>query len=422
VFISFSNLLNMSDVLARLAAFEHAPAEICFEWNDTPTGAQGWVVINSLRGGAAGGGTRMRIGLDKHEVTSLAKTMEVKFSVAGPAIGGAKSGINFDPADPRKTEVLKRWYKAVAPLLKAYYGTGGDLNVDEVHEVIPISELFGVEHPQEGVLVGHFQPSPSDRQAAIGRLRAGVSKVVTDPRFTPDKDRSYVVADLITGYGVTRALHHHARLAGTSLEGKRMIIQGWGNVAAVAAYYAALEGALVVGIIDREGGLMKVEGYGLDEVRALLLHREGNKLTAPGIIPFKTVNDQVWDVPCDIFVPGAASRLVTQAQAERLVAAGCQWVSCGANVPFSDSEIFYGPIARYADANMAVLPDFIANCGMARTFAYLMQPGAELTDQAIFEDVDRTIQTAIERVWAENKTERLLTETAYGQALSDLGV
>jgi glutamate dehydrogenase/leucine dehydrogenase len=41
--------------------------------------------------------------------------MEVKFSVSGP-IGGAKSGINFDPNDPRKKGVLQRWYKAVSPL------------------------------------------------------------------------------------------------------------------------------------------------------------------------------------------------------------------------------------------------------------------------------------------------------------------
>ena len=89
-----------------------------FEWNDPETDAKGWVVINSLKGGAAGGGTRMRKGLTKEEVMSLAKVMEIKFSVCGPAIGGAKSGIDFDPRDPRRTEVLERWYKAVFPLLK----------------------------------------------------------------------------------------------------------------------------------------------------------------------------------------------------------------------------------------------------------------------------------------------------------------
>ncbi|GAL01018.1 Glu/Leu/Phe/Val dehydrogenase family protein [Nonlabens ulvanivorans] len=130
----------MKELLKR---YENAEPEIVFHWNDPETDAQGWTVINSLRGGAAGGGTRMRVGLDKNEVLSLAKTMEIKFTVSGPAIGGAKSGINFDPRDPRKKGVLERWYKAVSPLLKSYYGTGGDLNVDEIHEVIPITEDCG---------------------------------------------------------------------------------------------------------------------------------------------------------------------------------------------------------------------------------------------------------------------------------------
>ena len=87
--------------------FEQTPPEIVFEWKDKELGAEGWVVINSLKGGAAGGGTRMRKGLNRNEVESLAKTMEIKFTVSGPKIGGAKSGINFDPQNPKKEEVLK---------------------------------------------------------------------------------------------------------------------------------------------------------------------------------------------------------------------------------------------------------------------------------------------------------------------------
>ena len=91
-----------------LQKYENKSPEIVFHWNDSETEAEGWTVINSLRGGAAGGGTRMRKGLDRNEVLSLAKTMEVKFTVSGPAIGGAKSGINFDPQDTRKNGVIKR--------------------------------------------------------------------------------------------------------------------------------------------------------------------------------------------------------------------------------------------------------------------------------------------------------------------------
>src|SRR5210317_1081422 len=158
-----------------LDKFENKQPEIVFEWKDSETEAEGWVVINSLRGGAAGGGTRMRVGLDKHEVTSLAKTMEIKFTVAGPAIGGAKSGIDFDPNDPRKEGVLKRWYKAIYPLLKNYYGTGGDLNVDQKTEVIPITSELGILHPQEGVLNGHYQPGDFAKARKIKQLQNGVS-------------------------------------------------------------------------------------------------------------------------------------------------------------------------------------------------------------------------------------------------------
>ena len=59
--------------------------------------------------------------------------MEVKFTVSGPAIGGAKSGLNLDPQDPRKRGVLKHWYRAVFLILKSYDGTGSDLNADEIH-------------------------------------------------------------------------------------------------------------------------------------------------------------------------------------------------------------------------------------------------------------------------------------------------
>jgi len=98
--------LTMKDLLKR---YESRNPEIVFEWHDSETEARGWVVINSLRGGAAGGGTRMHPRLDKREVESLAKTMEIKFTVSGPQIGGAKSGICFDPSDPRKEGVLRRW-------------------------------------------------------------------------------------------------------------------------------------------------------------------------------------------------------------------------------------------------------------------------------------------------------------------------
>jgi glutamate dehydrogenase (NAD(P)+) len=392
---------------------------VVFEWHDEPTGAEGWVVINSLRGGAAGGGTRMRKGLDRREVTSLAKTMEVKFTVSGPAIGGAKSGINFDPADPRKGEVLDRWYKAVIPLLKNYYGTGGDLNVDELHEVIPITEKYGLLHPQEGVVAGHFGQNGADKARIIGQLRTGVSKRVDDPAFTPVPGK-YAVADLITGWGVAQSVIHHYRIKGSTVKGKRVVVQGWGNVAAAAGYYLNREGALITGIIDRHGGTLADKGLGAAEVEKLFLEKKGNALHMHDMLPFDSVNERVWDISAEIFLPCAASRLVTRGQVDRLCAAGLETIACGANVPFADLEIFYGPIAEHADAQVSVLPDFIANCGMARVFAYCMQDGAELSDAAIFNDVSRVIGNALDAVHARNPQKTKMTSTAFEIALAQL--
>ncbi len=404
-----------------LEKYESKKAEVVFEWKDPYSEAEGWVVINSLRGGAAGGGTRMRAGLDKREVESLAKTMEIKFTVSGPQIGGAKSGINFDPRDPRKQQVLERWYAAVAPLLKHYYGTGGDLNVDEIHEVIPITEDNGIWHPQEGVFNGHFAPTEAQKVKRIGNLRQGVVKVIEDGKYSPDLNRKYKVADMITGYGVAEAVRHYYNLWGGDISGKRVIIQGWGNVAAAAAYYCAQAGAKVVGIIDRNGGLINEAGLDFESVKKLFIEKENMQLKADGLLSFEEVNEKIWDTPADIFLPCAASRLVTEDQVNRLIKAGLQVISCGANVPFADAQIFYGPIAEKADKSISLLPDFIANCGMARVFAYLMSNGdVDMTDNGIFSDTSNIIREALHQIHQKNKEKTLITQTAFEIALKKL--
>ena len=407
----------MKDLLQK---FESKSPEIVFHWNDPETEAEGWVVINSLRGGAAGGGTRMRVGLNEAEVLSLAKTMEVKFTVSGPPIGGAKSGINFDPRDPRKKGVLERWYKAVSPLLKSYYGTGGDLNVDEIHEVIPITEESGVWHPQEGVFSGHFQPTEADKIDRIGQLRQGVIKVIENPNFTPDISKKLTIADMITGFGVAVSVQHYYTLSGRSIEGKRAVIQGFGNVGASACCYLSKMGAKIVGIIDRDGGLMNSEGFSHTDIETLFLNKKDNTLVANNMIPFDLMNEKIWYMDAEIFAPCAASRLITKPQLDKMVNSGLEVISCGANVPFADQEIFFGPIMAYADAQLSLIPDFISNCGMARVFAYFMEGRVAMTDEAIFNDISETILKALNHVFEKNSSQKGISATAFEIALNQL--
>ncbi len=407
----------MKDLLEK---FESKRPEVVFEWKDKETEAEGWVVINSLRGGASGGGTRMRKGLDKREVESLAKTMEVKFTVSGPPIGGAKSGINFDPEDPRKKGVLQRWYAAVMPLLKYYYGTGGDLNVDEIHEVIPITEDVGIWHPQEGVFTGHFKPTEPQKVNRIGQLRQGVVKVIEDDRFVPSLSRKYRIADFCTGYGVAESVKHFYDLWGGSLEGKRVVVQGWGNVGAAAGFYLSRAGAKIVGIVSHEGGLINQKGFAPHEIDTLILNRRNNKLVSPDLIPFYIVDEKIWDLDFEIFIPAAASRLITRNQVERMLDTKLEVIACGANVPFADPEIFFGPIGLFADQHFSVIPDFIANCGMARVFAYFMESEVSMEDEAIFKDISDTIRKALVRTQAGNTGRTGIAQKSLEIALRQL--
>jgi glutamate dehydrogenase/leucine dehydrogenase len=403
-----------------LKKFEDKEPEIVFEWKDEKTDAEGWIVINSLRGGAAAGGTRMRVGVTKDEVLALAKTMEVKFTVAGPPIGGGKSGINFDPRDPRKKEVLKRWYAAAKPLLKTYYGTGGDMNVDEVHEVIPMCEEQGILFPLEGIVNGHHRRDEQGKMKIINQLKVGVPLIVREASLTPNTDKDYSVGDLITGYGVSETILHYYNIYGGEIKGKRVIIQGWGNVAGAAAYYLAQAGATIVGIIDKVGGLVKPEGYSFEEIKSLLEDRSSNFLETENMLTFKQANEKIWSVGAEIFVPAAASRLLTQAQLDAMIDNGLEVISSGANVPFADKEIFFGPISKSADERVSVLPDFIANCGMARVFAYLMENNVEITDIAIFADTSDCIKNALIKSHSINNSKTNLSKTAFEIALKQL--
>lgn len=407
----------MKDLLQK---FETKRPEIVFEWKDSETEAIGWVVINSLRGGAAGGGTRMRAGLDKREVESLAKTMEIKFTVSGPPIGGAKSGINFDPNDPRKAGVLHRWYAAVMPLLKYYYGTGGDLNVDEIHEVIPHTEDVGIWHPQEGVFTGHYKPTEPQKVNRIGQLRQGVIKLIEDEKYTPTLQKKYTIADMCTGFGVAEAVHHYYNLWGGKLEGKRAVVQGWGNVGAAAGFYLSQMGIKIVGILTREGGLINQAGFSHEEICNLVVNREGNRLITDELLSFDIVNQKIWDLEFEVFIPAAASRLVTKDQIDRMIESGVEVFACGANVPFADPEIFFGPTGLYADEKISVIPDFIANCGMARVFAYFMEREVSMTDEAIFSDISQIIKTALEKTRKISNSKTRVAQTSFEIALKQL--
>ena len=103
-----------------------------------------------------------------------------------------------------------------------------------------------------------------------------------------------------------------------------------------------------------------------------------------------------------------------------MINSGVEVFSCGANVPFADKEIFFGATGLYADEKISVIPDFIANCGMARVFAYFMEKEVSMTDESIFNDISHTIKTALEKTIKVSNSKSRLAQTSFEIALQQL--
>jgi glutamate dehydrogenase/leucine dehydrogenase len=403
----------------RYETFFHAGCQEIVVWQDDETTARGWLAISSLRGGAAGGGTRMRRGATLDEAIFLAKTMEVKFGVSGPRIGGAKSVLDFAPESAeQKQGVLRRWFRHIEPYLKECYGTGGDQNVSEVEVIDLTKESIGLGHPQEGIVRGHYRLSGQSGECVLGQLREGVQL----PLRLPDVQCSFTIADVITGYGVATALQAFYEMTGGTLAGQRVLVEGFGAVGGPAAYYLHEMGARVVGVIcylgKRGTFLWQVDPRGLDVPDLFARRAGGADLPSVGSVE-SSDPAAFWATEAEIFIPAATSYTVDAERIERLRAAGVQVIACGANTPFADRELGACTLQKEADRAFSVIPDFIANCGMARTFAFLMDEGASVSEGAIEADVARTIRRALEPLLAGYRGGGGLLDRAFSLYIPD---
>ena len=147
-----------------------------------------------------------------------------------------------------------------------------------------------------------------------------------------------------------------------------------------------------------------------------------SRLVAEEMIPFDEINQKIWSIPAEIFIPAAASRLVTKSQIAQMIDSGLEVISPGANVPFADAEIFFGPIMEFTDQKVSLIPDFISNCGIARVFAYLMESRIELPmkDEAIFNDTSTIIKDAMIKVNQLRPYKTDICKTAFEIALQEL--
>ena len=185
---------------------------------------------------------------------------------------------------------------------------------------------------------------------------------------------------------------------GRDIAGSRVLGEGVGNVGAAAALYLARAGARIVGIADAEKVLLEPAGLDADDVEALIAQRQHRLLPHDERNIAGAARDAFWDTPADVFVAAALSGTLRTPQLERLAAAGVSVIASGANQPCAVCQLGAPIVQQRADRRFSIIADFIANCGMARAFSYLMEPGATPTADAVFAAVDGTISTTLDEV------------------------
>jgi glutamate dehydrogenase (NAD(P)+) len=206
------------------------------------------------------------------------------------------------------------------------------------------------------------------------------------------------IADVITGYGVAASIRRLYARRERTLDGVRVVLEGFGNVGAAAGLYLARYGARIVSIRDARRMLVDDAGVDAEGLEDLLRRRQDKLLPADDARVRDAGRSRLGDVTADVFVCAAISESITPDTLDELAQGGVDVIACGSNQPFREVKIGSTLVAQAADRRFAVIPDILANCGMARTFSYLMESNARASADPIFAAVNHTIEETLDEV------------------------
>ena len=358
-------------------------------WTDPVTGRHGYLVIDRLVRGIAGGGTRMRRGVTIEEVERLARTMTLKNGSLNVPSGGAKAGLDCDIEEPGGHEMLVRFLRAMKPLLETRWGTAEDLGITQEELDAAFKEIGLPLSVYAGLRVS------GDYEGALQRVLHGLSV----------KSDGIGLADLIGGYGVAEAAAAAMAKLGLPLEGSRAVVQGFGSMGGGTARYLARKGVRVVGIVDVKGCVVDPDGL---DVEGLLATRSSAGGVDRSRLPAGATErprEEWLEIDAEVLVPAALGDVLTAENAGRVRA---RVVVEAANIPTTDEAG-----RRLHDRGVIVIPDFVANSGANGWWWMVMLGLIEPTEQAAYDYAARTLHDTVERL-LNLSAERHLTPREAG--------
>jgi len=286
------------------------------------------------------GGIRFAAEVNQDEVMALAALMTYKCAIVNVPFGGAKGGIRINPKKYSAYELEKITRRYTAELIKKnFIGPGTDVPAPDYgtgeREMSWILDTYSAMHPGEIDAAGCVTGKPISQGGVRGRREATGLGVFFGIREVCNMPETMEKLGMLTG-----------------LTGKRIAVQGLGNVGYHTAKFFQDAGALIVGLSEHDGAIYNYAGLDVDEV---FNHRKkGTILNFPGAMNFEKNSDML-EMECDILIPAALENVIDGENAPRVKAKMIGEAANGPLTPEAD-EVFI-------KKGILVVPDMYLNAG-----------------------------------------------------------
>jgi glutamate dehydrogenase (NAD(P)+) len=318
------------------------------------------------------GGLRYHPDVDSAEVNALAQLMTWKTAVVGVPFGGGKGGIQVDAStlsEEEKQRLTRRFVDGIHEVI----GPNSDIPAPDMYtDAQTMAWVFDQYTNYSGYKPGVVTGKPPELGGSVGR-------------------------DAATGLGCTFALENLLEVLGEPLEGKRVAIQGFGNVGTWAARTMAERGAVIVGIADISGGYVNPEGIDVEDAMTHMAEGDG---TLRGWTGGDAVSGDAFLVTdCDVLVPAALGGVLTRENAPEIRA---KFIVEGANGPTTpEADAIFG------ERGIQVLPDIYANAGGV-TVSYFEwtqnQQHFYWNETRVMEEQRRIMKNSFQSLWEITRT------------------
>jgi glutamate dehydrogenase (NAD(P)+) len=311
------------------------------------------------------GGLRYHPEVEQEEVRSLASLMTWKTAVVGVPFGGAKGGIQCDPSKltDRERERLTRHF---VRQIQQVVGPFQDIPAPDVNTNAEVMGWFFDEYSrQHGFAPAVVTGKPVSLHGSLGRNSA-------------------------TGRGCMFALREVLGHAGEKIAGKRIAVQGFGNVGSWGAKLLAEQGAKIVATSDIRGGITNPDGLDIDRLKEHVA-ATGSVVDFPGSKPLD--GGEVLTIDCDVLMPAALGHVLTEDNAPHVKA---KYILEGANGPCTAEadKIF-------VDRGIVCIPDIYANAGGVTVSYFEWVQNLQTfkwTEERVNEELDAIMTSAYKRI------------------------